>query len=157
MVNCSTIARHKVVGVAVIFFLVGVPASAQEDYQETLREAEQRVMPKHKLVSGSCYANGQGVAQDDAEALRWFRLAAEQGFAAAQFNLGFMYANGRGVAQDDAEALRWYHLAAEQGVAEAQRNLGGMYANGRDGARDEQVGQVLTGIPVAAALQAGDS
>ena len=156
MVNCSTITRHKVVGVAVIFFLVGVPASAQEDYQETLREAE-RGDAEAQASLGFMYANGQGVAQDDAEALRWFRLAAEQGFAAAQFNLGFMYANGRGVAQDDAEALRWYHLAAEQGVAEAQRNLGGMYANGRDGARDEQVGQVLTGIPVAAALQAGDS
>ena len=48
------------------------------------------------------------------------RLAAEQGNANAQFNLGLMYANGEGVPEDDAEAVRWYRLAAEQGNANAQ-------------------------------------
>ena len=55
--------------------------------------------------------------QDDAEAVRWFRLAAEQGDATAQNNLGVRYGTGRGVPQDDAEAVRWYRLAAEQGHA----------------------------------------
>jgi TPR repeat protein len=79
---------------------------------------------------GFMYANGQGVVQDDAEALRWYRLAAVQGLAQAQTNIGFMYANGQGVVQDDAEAVRWYRLAAVQGYAEAQTNIGFMYANG---------------------------
>ena len=48
------------------------------------------------------------MAQDDAEAVKWFRLAAEQGFATGQFHLGLMYENGRGVAQDDAEAVKWF-------------------------------------------------
>jgi TPR repeat protein len=65
------------------------------------------------------FDTGRGVAQDDAEAARWYRLAAEQGHAGAQFNLGIMFANGRGVGQDDAEAARWYRLAAEQGHADA--------------------------------------
>ena len=43
------------------------------------------------------------------------RARAEQGDAAAQYNLGIMYGNGTGVPQDDAEALRWYRLAADQG------------------------------------------
>ena len=43
------------------------------------------------------YANGEGVPEDDAEAVRWYRLAAEQGLASAQLNLRFMYANGEGV------------------------------------------------------------
>jgi hypothetical protein len=77
------------------------------------------------------YANGRGVAQDAAEAVRWYRKAAEQGDADGQFNLGVMYANGRGVAQDAAEAVRWYRKAAEQGDARGQFNLGWMYANGR--------------------------
>ncbi len=59
------------------------------------------------------------------------RLAADQGDAGAQYNLGNMYANGEGVPQDDAEAVRWFRLAAEQGHASAQFNLGFMYANGR--------------------------
>ena len=55
--------------------------------------------------------------EDDAEAVR---LAAEQGDADAQYNLGAMYDNGRGVPEDDAEAVRWFRLAVEQGHAGAQ-------------------------------------
>ena len=39
---------------------------------------------------------------DYAEAVRWYRMAADQGLADAQFVLGFMYANGQGVPQDHA-------------------------------------------------------
>ena len=52
--------------------------------------------------------------------MRWFRLAAEQGFATAQYNLGVMYDKGEGVLKDEAEAVRWFQLAAEQGNATAQ-------------------------------------
>ena len=69
--------------------------------------------------------------EDDAEAVRWYRLAAEQGYAAAQYILGFIYAEGRGVPKDDVKAVRWYRLAAEQGHASAQNNLGNRYANGQ--------------------------
>ena len=77
------------------------------------------------------YAMGRGVPQDDVEAVRLYRLAADQGQASAQYNLGVMYDDGRGVPQDDAEAVRLYRLAAEQGDACAQSNLGVMYANGQ--------------------------
>ena len=62
--------------------------------------------------------------------MRWYRLAAEQGEATAQFNLGVMYATGQGVPQDFKEAMQWYYLAAMQGDADAQHNLGVMYAKG---------------------------
>ena len=80
--------------------------------------------------SGFAYDYGQGVPLDDAEAVVWYRLAAEQGHASAQYNLGVMYDNGEGIPQDDAEAIRWYRLAAEQGSASAQNNLGVMYGTG---------------------------
>jgi TPR repeat protein len=35
---------------------------------------------------GVMYSDGQGVPQNDAEAVRWYRLAAEQGHAGAQFS-----------------------------------------------------------------------
>jgi uncharacterized protein len=63
------------------------------------------------------YKNGNGVVQDYAEAVKWYRLAAEQGYADAQYNLGLMYDYGNGVVQDYAEAVKWYRLAAEQGNA----------------------------------------
>ena len=75
--------------------------------------------------------NGQGMPQDHAEALKWFRLGANQGDARAQYYLGAVYANGQGVPQDHAEASKWFRLAADQGDARAQYNLGAMYANGQ--------------------------
>jgi TPR repeat protein len=69
------------------------------------------------------FYHGQGVAKDYIEAVRWYRLAAAQGNAYAQNNLGWMIANGEGVAQDKAEAVRWYRLAVAQGNADAQINL----------------------------------
>jgi len=75
--------------------------------------------------------------QADAEAARLVRLAADQGDAHAQSNLGWLYANGRGVVQNDAEAVRWYRLAADQGRAHAQSNLGVLYRSGRGVAQND--------------------
>ena len=83
------------------------------------------------------YGKGQDVTQDYAEAVKWFRKAAEQGVAAAQFNLGIMYDNGLGVTQDYAEAVKWFRKAAEQGYAKAQYNLGVMYDNGEGVPQDD--------------------
>jgi TPR repeat protein len=79
------------------------------------------------------YEYGQGVPQDYPQSLHWYGLAAEQGYAGAQFNLGFLYATGVGVPQNYTEAGRWYWLAAQQGYAEAQHNLGYLYHVGQGG------------------------
>jgi Sel1 repeat len=50
------------------------------------------------------YDNGQGVPRNDAQAIKWYRKAAEQGDAVAQFNLGVMYAKGEGVPHNYGEA-----------------------------------------------------
>lgn len=75
-------------------------------------------------------------AQEQAEAVELYRLAARQGVAGAQCRLGMMYAEGRGVARDDAEAARWFRLAAEQGEPEAQGGLALACAAGRGVPRD---------------------
>jgi S1-C subfamily serine protease len=77
------------------------------------------------------YETGEGIAKDDALAVKWYRKAAEQGNAQAQCNLGTMYADGKGVVEDDALAVKWYRKAAEQADAQAQHNLGVMYATGQ--------------------------
>ena len=64
------------------------------------------------------------------KAFKWYRLAAEQGYAAAQFNLGNMYEKGWWVSRSDVDASKWYRLAAEQGYAAAQNSLGDMYQFG---------------------------
>jgi TPR repeat protein len=63
------------------------------------------------------------VAQDKAEAVKWDRLAAEQGYAEAQYNLGLAYYRGEWVMEDKAEAVKWIRLAAEQKHDEAWKWL----------------------------------
>ena len=71
------------------------------------------------------------MTQDEAEAVKWYRKAADQGFVEAQNRLGYMYLEGQGVTQDDVEAARWFRKAADQGLVGAQSKLGGMYGIGR--------------------------
>jgi len=63
-------------------------------------------------------------------------LAADQGSALGQKNLGVMYDMGHGFAQDFKKAVKWYNLSASQGYASAQYNLGYMYAHGQGVAQD---------------------
>jgi hypothetical protein len=106
-------------------------ASAEAVFQEGQRlYGEQRFSEaaerwgRAALLVGACYEDGcGGVAQDYAEAVRLYRLAAEQGHADAQFFLGSMFEKGQGVAKKRAEAIRWYRLAAAQGNANATAAL----------------------------------
>ena len=82
-------------------------------------------MSRYKL--GRWYAEGK----DYAQAVKWFRLAAEQGYARAQFSLGVAYDNGKGVTMNYVEAAKWYGKAAVQGHAGAQCYLGVMYHSGQ--------------------------
>jgi TPR repeat protein len=68
---------------------------------------------------------------DYGKAVKWYRMAAEQGSADAQFALGVMYGNGDGVPQDYSEAVKWWRKAAEQGDVDAMRNLGIFYFKGK--------------------------
>jgi TPR repeat protein len=81
-------------------------------------------------------ANQEKAMSDDREAARLYKLAADQGDAAAQFNLGVYYAQGRGgLPQDDREAARLFKLAVDHGHANAaaQYNLAVFYEHGRGG------------------------
>ena len=65
-----------------------------------------------------------GIPQSDTEAVRWYRLAAEQGYPPAMNNLGFMYAsNFPSVQTDLVAAYMWIHLAAETGYDVAQKSI----------------------------------
>ena len=50
----------------------------------------------------------------------WYRRAAEQGDASAQFQLGLKYLDGEGVPQDYARAYGWLNLAAARFPASEQ-------------------------------------
>ena len=89
-------------------FQVGMDAARKGDYATALREwtplAEQGDAGAQYNL-GLMYGNGDGVPQDDKNAMKWYTLAAGQGYADAQYNLGFMYDNGYGVPQDYKTAM----------------------------------------------------
>jgi len=75
---------------------------------------------------GLMYRDGQGVSKDYAEALAWFRKAAERGHPQAQFNLGNMYLKGQGVKPDRVEAKKWFTKAADRGHKGSRKALDSM-------------------------------
>jgi TPR repeat protein len=120
-------------------FATGQEAYSSGDYQTAITEWQPLAEAGHadgQFGMGLLYANGFGVSLDDAQALKWYLLAAEQKHADAQCNIAVMYANGWGVPQSDDEAFKWYSLAADQGVTAAQISLAKMFASGFGTAQD---------------------
>jgi hypothetical protein len=72
---------------------------------------------------GVFYHNGYGVEKNLAEAIKWWRMAAEQGHSEAQFRLGAAYSSGEGIVEDHVEAAKWMQRIARQGDARAQHYL----------------------------------
>jgi len=60
------------------------------------------------------YEKGKGVPQNSKTAVKWITLAAEQGYAPAQYNLGWKYYEGKGVIQDNVYAHMWWNIAASR-------------------------------------------
>ena len=72
---------------------------------------------------GMLYDQGHGVAQDYAEAMRWFRKAANGGCATAMSNIGMLYKNGQSVPKDARLAGEWFEKAIAAGYEPAQDYL----------------------------------
>jgi TPR repeat protein len=71
-----------------------------------------------------------------ADALNWYKKAAQQGSLDAETDIALLYANGKGVPRDSAQAVVWFRRAAEDGDPSAQYNLALMYERGEGLSRD---------------------
>ena len=106
------------------------------ELEEKQREDEYEEEPTKPSVGSEtpeqCYDKGDEYydAKNYTEAAKWYRKAAEQGYADAQCDLGYLYDQGLGVTKNYTEAVKWYRKAAEQGSKTAQCNLGYMYEEG---------------------------
>jgi TPR repeat protein len=119
-----------------LIFAVVLSAATAQDASSAL---DQAVLAKAKagdaaaeLAIGIEYQKGDVVPRDFVQAAEWYRRAADQGNARAQFKLGSLYQQREsGLAQDDAQAAQWLHKAADQGLAEAQNALALAYLRGK--------------------------
>jgi len=101
-----------------------------EDFRQTMLLAKEGdPEAQHKL--GNFYLRGEQVVQDETEAAKWFRKAAEQGHRGAEYALGSIYFNGNSpIDRDYKESTKWHYIAAIQGDSNAASTLGGMYQEG---------------------------
>jgi TPR repeat protein len=77
------------------------------------------------------YFRGEGLERDYSQAAKWFRSAAERGYAPAQENFAWMSYTGTGSPLDYSEAAKWTRAAADQGFARAQLDLAYLYEKGK--------------------------
>ena len=71
---------------------------------------------KKMMVALLAVGIGQAAWADNVPDFKKTLQAAEQGFAAAQYNLGVMYDNGQGVRQNYKIAKEWFSKACDNGI-----------------------------------------
>ena len=87
-------------------------AQVLQDAAKTLRPLAEQGQAKAQNLLGTCYQSGiGGVSRNDAEALNWFRKAAEQGYGDALGNMAYMYGGGFGVPKNYVLAEMFVELA----------------------------------------------
>ena len=109
-----------------------------EEYYIKIESKLSDLSPNEDLSAEESYKKGKDFDKkgDYENAVKYYRIAADQGHMRAQFNLALCYEKGEGVAKDYKEAVKYYKLAADQGYAKAQNNLALCYDNGYGVAQD---------------------
>ncbi len=113
--------------------------AALEDYTKASEGTEQFFIGSAMNSIGYMYDYGNGVEQDYALAMEWYKKAADLGHTGAMNNIGYMYGYGNGVEQDYETAMEWYKKAAELGHVAAMNNIGWFYVNGYGVEQDYEV------------------
>jgi TPR repeat protein len=108
-----------------------LPLPAQAETIEEKRAKAEKGDVNAQFFLGAAYSIGNGgLVENEKEAVKWYRKAAEQGHALSQYNLGSRYYEGSGVVKNDVEAVKWFRKAADQGITAAQSRLGVLYFKG---------------------------
>lgn len=110
--------------------LGGTVEPAAIDITKAAFEAARSGDPKAQFALGRAYALGNGVDQDDQEALRWYEQAANSNLAIAQFMLGTKLQENETGADNLAKALVYFRSAAQLGNVKAMHALASAYAHG---------------------------
>lgn len=90
----------------------GAETSYSFDLYPVTREQEEAILATLKTLPNF---EAWHHTLDYEAAVKWYKRAAEQGHASAQYNLGEMYFKGQGVTQDYTRAYMWWEIAASQG------------------------------------------
>jgi len=107
-------------------FKEGLNAIHETDYEKALDKLMPLAESGHPAAQyniGVMHEWGNGVPQDNFQALKWYKRSAERFHKDAQNNLGALYSKGEGTEQDFVEALKWFIISAENGSEGGQKNI----------------------------------
>ena len=124
------------------------PQEPAAETTETPAEQDDAEAQFRRGLSFAC----EGAAQDYAQAVLWYRKAADQSHSLAQFNLAVMYAAGQGVPRDEAQSRVWMQRSADLGDAGAQYNVGIKHHRASLDGRPEAAPESRIQVQVASAL-----
>ena len=118
-----------------LLFVVRMYVNGRGCRTAILKQLSGTAVPPKKVMLrdnwlGLRYTAGWDVPEDDAEGIKWYRRAADQGYAEAMHTLALKYTTGTDVLKDEAEGFAWYRRAAKQGHAKAQYYVGHIYETG---------------------------
>ena len=89
------------------------------------------------------YAGLYGCEEDPKKALYWFKKAAQNNEAQAQYDIGMIYLDGNGVSKNHNIAKDWFEKSSAQGHAESQFELACMYLDKNFGILNEKLAYSL--------------
>jgi hypothetical protein len=129
--------------------------SPSELAKQTLWDAARGCLQAHTTLGLWHLEGGEGLEQDEVEAVALFSTAAHLGSPDAQYFLGTSFLQGRGVEQNDAQAAEWMRKAADQGYAAAQFFFGDfMCADGVGIKKDLPLGKAYMELSAAQGYEA---
>ena len=102
--------------------LLGVLNSEQEKSQLFEECVKAYGLYTKEMMLGNKYRSGDGVEKDFKKAMKYYKIASEQGYGVASYNIGTLYENGLGVPKNKQKAEEWFAKAAEQGYVENKYN-----------------------------------
>ena len=129
--------NKRLITAVLIFFMATAPVYAN-DFEEGLNaihelnyeKALEKLMPLAESGHPAAQYNigvmhewGNGVPQDNSQALKWYKRSAERFHKDAQNNLGALYSKGEGTEQDFVEALKWFIISAQNGSEAGEKNI----------------------------------
>jgi TPR repeat protein len=124
-----------------VFLALDESPKCLEESAALLDEAAKQGHAGAQFLLGNCYQFGRGVPLEYSEAIKWYRLAADQNNSDAFAALGMMYHDGEGgLPQDYSLAMEWYRKAAEAGSPDGAFGLGLLYSHGLGVEQNQQEG-----------------
>ena len=123
--------RLQSLSLAILFAAASLAAAQSAAVDPTLVSRAGAGDAAAQLSVGLAIEKNDAAPPDYVQAAAWYRRAADQNNAEAQFRLAALYRDGRGVTRDMAAAAEWYHKAAELGNASAQGTLAILYSMGQ--------------------------